>query len=98
MNDELNGLLKARGWLTIDEQLAPQAMDAFWAHATVRTLAGLDEWVTQERQTYLRLKARHDVGLIELTPERYDEILGKLVMLHSFHANIRQVRNNEQND
>lgn len=92
-NKELDVACKAHGLLTVNEQLAPGPMDYFWGHNAVHSLQALDTWCGMERGTYLRLKMRHDVGDIQLTDTQYDEILAKLVMLHSFHANVRQVMN-----
>lgn len=87
----VNEALSARGMLTIEQQADPQPMDKFWSHNAVRSLESLEQWCRMERETYLYLKAAHDVGVVVMTEQRYDEILMVLVQLHSFHANVRQV-------
>lgn len=65
------------------------------AHSAVISLQSLEQWCRMERETYLYLKCASDLHLYEMTPARYEEILGILAWLHQFHANIRQVINSE---
>ena len=89
---ELEDALKAKGWLTIEEQLKPQPIDAFMAHVGVTDYAKLREWADMKFREQLRYKALYDLGIWEdSVNEEYH--LGKLVMIRELVANLRQIEN-----
>jgi hypothetical protein len=95
-DEELNTLLKGRGWYTIEERMAPCPMDKFYAHAGVTSEEKMDEWIEMRHRELTKRKVLHDLGIQVMSPDTEDFILGQLKMMKEFIANLRQVENNEQ--
>lgn len=91
-DDQLNEMLKARGWLTMDEQFEPGPVDGFNAHRGVTSYEKLREWAEMKLKELIRFKTYYDLGIWDGHPnEEYH--LGQLVNARALICNLRQIEN-----
>lgn len=94
-DDELNAQLKARGWLTMDEQFKPGPLDLFTAHAGVHDNETFQQWAEMRMRELLRFKAFYDLGI--WTDEKNEEYhLGQLVVAREMICNLRKIANEQR--